>query len=149
MGLVLCLIGFAAAYAVVMFIGSWITVSALDWGDPKFGDTAGNLWFVGQILPIVVTIATLSAFFGARTYQEWLRRRLGFALAVGSGTGALTAAAFFALSAAWMAAARVLPELLVGVLLFGLRILIFAVPATVAYVFIGYVRRKAPSGRPV
>src|SRR5687767_5575658 len=60
MGLVLCLIGFAAGFAVVMFIGSWISGSALGWGDSKFGDTAGNLRFVGQILPIVVTIATLS-----------------------------------------------------------------------------------------
>lgn len=143
MGLVLCLIGFAAAYAVAMFIGSWITISEFGWVDSKFGGTEGNLRFAAQVLPIVVTIATLSALFGTRRYKDWLRRRLGLALAVGSGAGALTAAAFFGLSAALMGAARVLPELVVGILFYGLRILVFAVPGIVAYVFIGYVRHKA------
>jgi hypothetical protein len=138
-GLVFCLSGFAAAYAGLMYFGSWIGVTALGWRDPKFGNAAGNLQMVGEILPMVVAITTLSAFFGARQYQEWLRRRAGIALAAGSGAGALTAVAFFAFAAVF----EIGPEMLSTGLLSALRILILAVPAMVAYAFIGFMRRNA------
>ena len=142
MGLLLFLACFAAAYAVVMVLGDWVAVSALGWGDPKFGDAAANLRMMRQILPLIVAVATLSAFVGARTRQERLQRGWATASAAGSGAGALAAAAFFVMVAMFEAARRVLPEPPATVLLLALRMLDLAVPAVVAHAVIGFTRRN-------
>lgn len=142
MGLVLCLCGFAAAYGFVTYCASWVAISVLGWHDPKFGGAADNLLFVNQILPMVVAFATLSAFFGARVFQEWLQHHRGSALTAGCGAGALAAVGFFVSGAALDIASLGLPDVVATALFAVIRIIVPALPAATAYVSVSFMQRR-------
>ena len=78
-------LSFAAIYAVGIELTNRVSVFYLDFWDPKFHDQAGNIAVFHDVLPIFVSLASLSFLVGLSVHRTWLAHARILPVVVGGG----------------------------------------------------------------
>lgn len=88
------LCSFAVAFGVASDLANLMSVYWLGIWDPKWTQ-ASSVAIFRYLLPVLVAIASLSCFVGARKHAEWLKSRSRSSISSGVVAGVLAAAALF------------------------------------------------------
>ena len=86
MGLLICLVSYGIGLASVLGVAAQVRRELMD--PEGVGDV--------ELLVVAVALASLSALFGARTYEPWLKGSMRLGALAGIAGGALTGAALTA-----------------------------------------------------
>jgi hypothetical protein len=72
MSTLFAVVSFAVVYAFGSELANRVSVYYFDYWDPKFLDQAGNVAVFHQVLPIFISLASLSFLIGLALQRSWL-----------------------------------------------------------------------------
>ena len=119
MNTALAVLSFAAVYGVGSALGHWVSVYYFGVWERTFGSQAGDIAVFRQVLPIFVSVATLSFLVGLSFHRTWLvHARIGPVTTGGVVSGAVASLLVFVVVALQSVEALKVVAWILGIVLF-------------------------------